>query len=130
MSLEKSSYKGTRDLYPADMRLRKYIFARWRTVCERFGYEEYAAPMIEPLATYAAKSGEEIVNEQTFSFTDRGGREMAVRPEMTPSIARMVFSASPITSQSPLLRTRIDRTTIPLRHSQPSAKHAHEHTDS
>ncbi len=90
MSLEKSSYKGTRDLYPADMRLRKYIFARWRKVCERFGYEEYAAPMIEPLATYAAKSGEEIVNEQTFSFTDRGGREMAIRPEMTPSIARMV----------------------------------------
>lgn len=90
MSLDKNSYKGTRDIYPEDMRLRNYIFAGWRKVCERFGYEEYAAPILEPLATYAAKSGEEIVNEQTFSFTDRGGREMSIRPEMTPSIARMV----------------------------------------
>ena len=90
MSLEKKSYKGTRDLYPEDMRLRNYIFAKWRVVCEKFGYQEYQAPLLEPLATYAAKSGEEIVNDQTFSFTDRGGREMSIRPEMTPSISRMV----------------------------------------
>lgn len=90
MSLDKKPYKGTRDLYPEDMRLRNYIFTNWRRVVERFGYEEYQAPLLEPLAMYAAKSGAEIVNDQTYRFTDRGDREVAIRPEMTPSIARMV----------------------------------------
>jgi len=90
MSLTLQPYKGMRDLYPSDMRLRDYIFATWRKVAERFGYEEYATPMLEPLELYAAKSGEEIVNEQTYTFTDRGDRKVAIRPEMTPSIARMV----------------------------------------
>ena len=90
MSLDLKSYKGTRDLYPADMRVRNYIFKGWRKVVESFGYEEYQAPVLEPLAMYAAKSGEEIVNEQTFRFTDRGGRELSIRPEMTPSVSRMV----------------------------------------
>ena len=90
MSLTLQPYKGMRDLYPSDMRLRNYIFATWRKVAERFGYEEYATPMLEPLELYAAKSGEEIVNEQTYTFIDRGDRKVAIRPEMTPSIARMV----------------------------------------
>ncbi len=90
MSLSTSSYKGTRDLYPDDMRVRNYVFRKWRQVVESFGYEEYDAPMLEPLELYAAKSGQEIVNDQTYRFTDRGDREVAIRPEMTPSIARMV----------------------------------------
>lgn len=90
MSLKLTSYKGTRDLYPADMAERNYIFAGWREVVERYGYQEYQAPMLEPIEMYAAKSGEEIVNEQTYSFQDRGGRQMVIRPEMTPSISRMV----------------------------------------
>lgn len=90
MSLSLSSYKGSRDLYPADMRLRNYIFAGWRKVVESYGYQEYMAPMLEPLETYAAKSGEEIANEQTYAFDDRGGRKVAIRPEMTPSVTRMI----------------------------------------
>ena len=89
-NLSTQSYKGTRDLYPEDMRVRNYIFSKWRQVVESFGYEEYDAPMLEPLELYAAKSGQEIVNDQTYRFTDRGEREVAIRPEMTPSVARMV----------------------------------------
>lgn len=90
MSLNLSSYKGTRDLYPVDMMQRNYIFDGWRNVVEQYGYQEYMAPLLEPIDIYAAKSGEEIVNEQTYSFQDRGGRQMVIRPEMTPSITRMV----------------------------------------
>ncbi len=90
MSLGLASLRGMRDLYPEDMRLREYIFAGWRKVVERYGYEEYMAPMLEPLEMYAAKSGEEIVNEQTYAFSDRGERKVAIRPEMTPSVTRMV----------------------------------------
>ena len=90
MSLGLASLRGMRDLYPEDMRLREYIFAGWRKVVERYGYEEYMAPMLEPLEMYAAKSGEEIVNEQTYAFNDRGERKVAIRPEMTPSVTRMV----------------------------------------
>ena len=89
-SLSSQSYKGTRDYYPEDMRVRNYIFRTWKTVAERFGYEEYAAPLLEPIEVYAAKSGTELVNEQTYTFTDRGDRTVAIRPEMTPSISRMV----------------------------------------
>lgn len=88
--LSTSPYKGTRDFYPEDKRVQNYIFKTWKKVVERFGYEEYGAPLLEPLEVYAAKSGQEIVNEQTYSFTDRGDRVVAVRPEMTPSISRMV----------------------------------------
>ena len=90
MSLGLASLRGMRDLYPEDMRLREYIFAGWRKVVEQYGYEEYMAPMLEPLEMYAAKSGEEIVNEQTYAFSDRGERKVAIRPEMTPSVTRMV----------------------------------------
>jgi len=89
-SLSTQNYKGARDYYPAEKRLQNYIFDTWRHVAERFGYEEYGAPLLEPLEIYAAKSGQEIVSEQTYQFTDRGGRNVAIRPEMTPTIARMV----------------------------------------
>jgi histidyl-tRNA synthetase len=90
MALSSQPYKGTRDYYPEDKRIQNYVFATWRRVSERFGYEEYGAPTLEPLEIYAAKSGDELANEQTYTFTDRGGRIVAIRPEMTPTISRMV----------------------------------------
>lgn len=90
MSLSTKPYKGARDFYPDDKRMQKYIFDKWRNVVEEFGYEEYDAPVIEPIELYKAKTSEEIVNEQTYNFTDRGGREVTIRPEMTPSVSRMV----------------------------------------
>ena len=90
MSLKLTSYKGTRDLYPVDMAERNYIFAGWRKVVESYGYQEYMTPLLEPIEMYAAKSGQEIVNDQTYSFVDRGSRQMTIRPEMTPSVSRLV----------------------------------------
>src|ERR1700729_288880 len=90
MALSTQPYKGARDFYPADKRVQKYMFAKWREVCERFGYEEYDAPILEPLDIYLAKTGEEIVNEQTYTFEDRGGRQVVIRPEMTPTVSRLV----------------------------------------
>lgn len=89
-TLSSQPYKGTNDYYPADKRVQNYVFSVWRKVAESFGYEEYGAPLLEPLDIYAAKSGQELANEQTYSFVDRGGRTVAIRPEMTPSISRMV----------------------------------------
>jgi len=89
-SLSTQPYKGTRDFYPEDKQRQNYIFGVWRTVVERFGYQEYGAPILEPLEVYTAKSGQELANEQTYTFEDRGGRTVAIRPEMTPSISRMV----------------------------------------
>jgi histidyl-tRNA synthetase len=89
-TLSSLPYKGTRDFYPEDKRIQNYIFSIWRKVSESYGYEEYGAPVLEPLEIYAAKSGQELANEQTYSFLDRGGRTVAIRPEMTPSISRMV----------------------------------------
>ncbi len=89
-SLSSESYKGARDWYPEDMRLREYIFRTWRKVVKSYGYEAYDAPLLEPLEVYAAKSGQELVNEQTYQFTDRGDRRVAIRPEMTPSVSRMI----------------------------------------
>jgi histidyl-tRNA synthetase len=89
-SLSSQPYKGTRDYYPEQKRVQNYIFTTWRTVVERFGYEEYGAPILEPLEIYAAKSGQELVNDQTYVFSDRGDRTVAIRPEMTPTISRMV----------------------------------------
>jgi histidyl-tRNA synthetase len=90
MALSTQPYKGARDFYPEDMRIQKFLFKAWRKVAERYGYEEYDAPIVEPIEIYTAKTGEEIVNEQTYTFTDRGGRQVAIRPEMTPSVSRMV----------------------------------------
>lgn len=89
-SLSPQPYKGTRDYYPEEKRLQNYVFEIWRRVAEQFGYEEYGAPVLENLEIYAAKSGQELVNEQTYTFVDRGGRTVAIRPEMTPSVSRMV----------------------------------------
>ena len=83
-------YKGTRDFYPADMRLRNWFFGKIRNVLETSAFEEYNGPMLESLALYAAKSGEELAGEQTYNFVDKGNRHMAIRPEMTPTVARMV----------------------------------------
>jgi len=88
LSLE--PYKGTRDFYPRDQFIQNYIFGVWRRVAESFGYLEYDASILEETDLYRAKSGEEIINEQTYSFTDRGGRDVTIRPEMTPTVARMV----------------------------------------
>lgn len=83
-------YKGVRDFYPEEMAVQKHIFNTWRTVVERFGYVEYNASILEPAELYKAKTGEEIVNEQTYTFLDRGEREVTLRPEMTPTVARMI----------------------------------------
>lgn len=90
MALSTQPYKGARDFYPEDKRKQKYIFAKLRQVAESFGYEEYDAPILEPLDIYLAKTGDEIVNEQTYVFEDRGGRKVVIRPEMTPTVSRMV----------------------------------------
>ena len=88
--LSTQPYKGTRDFYPDDMRLRNWFFGKIRQTLERAAYEEYNGPMLESLDIYIAKSGEEIANKQTYNFADRGGRMVAIRPEMTPSVARIV----------------------------------------
>src|ERR671922_1441800 len=80
---------GFREFYPAEFAERAYIFDRWRAVARRYGFVEYDGPPLEPLELYTRKSGEEIVG-QLYSFTDKGGREVALRPEMTPTLARMV----------------------------------------
>lgn len=81
--------KGTRDFYPPDMAIRNRIIEGWKKVSERNGFEEYDGPIFEHLKMYRIKSGDEIV-EQLFSFKDRGARELAIRPEITPTLARMV----------------------------------------
>ncbi len=80
---------GFRDFFPEDLALRRHIFAAWRDTATRYGFEEYDGPPLEPLELYTRKSGEEIVG-QLYRFTDRGGREVALRPEMTPTFARMI----------------------------------------
>ena len=84
------SVKGTRDYYPELMAVRKWLYESARSVAESFGYQEYEAPIIESLDLYAAKSGDELVKEQSFVFEDRGGNLVTLRPELTPSLARMV----------------------------------------
>jgi histidyl-tRNA synthetase len=85
-------YKGVRDFYPPDYATRSYIFDTWRKTVERAGYVEYEASILEPSELYKAKGAEneEMVNEQTYTFVDRGEREVTLRPEMTPTVARMV----------------------------------------
>ncbi|MEO8199632.1 MAG: histidine--tRNA ligase [Gemmatimonadota bacterium] len=80
---------GFRDFYPEDFALRAHIFETWRKVATRYGFEEYDGPPLEPLDLYTVKSGDEIVG-QLYNFTDKGDRAVALRPEMTPSLARMV----------------------------------------
>ena len=90
MALSKLPYRGTRDFFPADMRLRNYIFQKMAEVSETFAYEPYDGPLLEEVDLYLAKSGEELINEQIYSFIDRGERTVAIRPELTPTLARMV----------------------------------------
>lgn len=90
MSTKIQPVKGTREFYPEQMALRNFIYEKARAASESFGYVEWDAPFIEPLDLYAAKSGEELVKKQSFVFTDRGGDEVALRPELTPSLARMI----------------------------------------
>ncbi len=80
---------GFRDFYPDELALRNYIFATWREVARRYGFQEYDGPPLEPLELYTDKSGAEIV-QQLYAFEDKGGRKVALRPEMTPTLARMV----------------------------------------
>lgn len=90
MKLSNQSYKGTRDLYPEDKFLQNVIFNNWHKTAQSFGFQEYGAPLLEPIEIYRAKSGDELANQQTYAFTDRGKREVAIRPEMTPTICRMI----------------------------------------
>jgi histidyl-tRNA synthetase len=82
--------KGTREFYPEEMALRNYLFAKVRAASQAFGYQEWDGPFLETLDLYAAKSGEELVKKQSFVFSDRGGDEVTLRPELTPSLARMI----------------------------------------
>ncbi|MCL2101279.1 MAG: histidine--tRNA ligase [Fibromonadales bacterium] len=82
--------KGTRDFYPADMRVQNHIFSIWRQAALKFGYEEYEGPTFEHLELYTGKSGDEIV-AQLYNFTDKSDRALALRPEMTPTLARLVI---------------------------------------
>jgi histidyl-tRNA synthetase len=82
--------KGTRDFYPEEMAKRNWLYQNLKAISESFGYQEYEAPLLERIDLYAAKSGEELVKEQAFVFPDRGGELLTLRPELTPSFARMV----------------------------------------
>jgi len=82
--------KGTRDFYPEQMAVRTWLYNTVRRVSESFGYQEWEAPLLETLDLYAAKSGEELVNKQSYVFTDRGGDQITLRPELTPSLARLI----------------------------------------
>lgn len=92
MALSTRPYIGSRDFFPEEMAFRNWMFDIQRRVCRRYGYSEYGAPILEPISLYLAKSSEEIVSEQLYRFADRGEREVAIRPEMTPTLARMVAS--------------------------------------
>ncbi len=90
--LSTDPYKGTRDFYPEDMAVQRYIFDTWAKTAESFGFERYDASILEPSELYKSKGAEneELVNEQTYTFIDRGDREVTLRPEMTPTVARMI----------------------------------------
>jgi len=88
-AMQHQALPGFRDFYPPDFALRAHIFETWRRVASRYGFEEYDGPPLEPLELYTAKSGDEIVG-QLYEFTDKGDRRVALRPEMTPTLARMV----------------------------------------
>jgi histidyl-tRNA synthetase len=83
--------RGTRDFFPDDMRLRTWLFARWSDVARRFGFEQFDAPVLESEALFVRKAGEEIT-EQLYAFEDKGGRRVALRPELTPSLARLILA--------------------------------------
>ncbi len=90
MVLSNQPPKGTSDWLPEELKIRQYIFKTWRQVCCRYGYEEYLTPLVESAEIYRAKSGEEVGGKELVTFTDLGGRELSIRPEMTPSVTRLV----------------------------------------
>lgn len=85
-----SPVKGTRDFYPEDQAFQNWLYSKFKETAEVFGFQEYEGPTIESLDLYAAKSGEELVKKQAFTLIDQSGKTLALRPEMTPSLARMV----------------------------------------
>jgi len=91
VALDTNPPKGTRDFYPPDMRLRTWLFNQWRDVAALYGFSEYDAPVLESESLYTRKAGEEVT-QQLYNFVDKGERNVALRPEMTPSLARMVMA--------------------------------------
>ena len=92
--LSTQPYKGTRDFLPEEMSVRTQIFEKLFQTVERYGFRRYDGPILESAAIYEAKSGEEIANQQLYRLVDKGGRELALRPEMTPSVARIIAGAA------------------------------------
>jgi len=90
MKVSTRPYKGSRDFYPEDKRFQDWMFNKWRAVVERYGYEEYDGPMLERTELYLMKGSSEIVEDQTYTFKDRGDRSVTMRTEMTPTVSRMV----------------------------------------
>lgn len=88
--LSQQEIKGTSDWEPGEFLIRKYIFDTWRRVCLRYGFEEYLTPILENADIYRVKSGEDVGTKELLVFKDSGNRELALRPEMTPSVVRMV----------------------------------------
>lgn len=82
--------RGARDLYPQELAIRNWIFNKWRSVAKSFGYEEIDGPILESFDLFAAKSGEELVNQQMYPLEDRDGKKLGVRPELTPTYSRMI----------------------------------------
>jgi len=92
MKTQIKTVKGTREFYPEEMALRNYLYGKMREISHSYGYQEWDGPFLETIDLYAAKSGEELVKEQSFVFEDRGGDLVTLRPELTPSLARMIAS--------------------------------------
>jgi histidyl-tRNA synthetase len=90
-AIDTAPVKGTRDFFPEEMRVRNWLFGRWRAVAQQFGYEEYDACVLESVELYKRKAGDEIT-EQLYEFRDKGDRHVSLRPEMTPSLARMLMA--------------------------------------
>lgn len=90
-SIDLQPPRGTRDFYPEEMRLRKWLFGEFATVSEQFGFEQYDSPVLESEALFVRKAGEEI-RDQLFNFKDKGDRSVALRPELTPSLSRMYLA--------------------------------------
>lgn len=98
IKLSNQEPKGTSDWLPAELALRHYIFNTWRQVCRSYGFQEYLTPLVESAEIYRAKSGEDIGGKELVTFTDMGGRELCIRPEMTPSVTRLIskiYASSP-----------------------------------
>jgi len=99
--LSNQPYRGTTDLFDQELKKRQYIFNIWRQTCLSFGFQEYLTPLLEPAVIYETKSGEDVGKKELYTLTDLGGRRLAIRPEMTPSVIRLVSRLYP-SSPKPL----------------------------